>query len=85
MPAVAPEGRSPKRWIIGKPLATAELEGQLLPKRAALPIFASGPLSSVATRLVEDAAERPERPLPGQDRRGEPARPVLRKHLPPKN
>ena len=29
--------------------------------------------------------KRPERPLPGQDRRGEPARPVLRKHLPPKD
>jgi amino acid transporter len=45
---VSTEGRSPKRWIIGRPLATAELEGQLLPKRAALPIFASDPLSSVA-------------------------------------
>ncbi len=42
------EGRSPKRWIIGEPLPTSTLEGQLLPKRLALPIFASDPLSSVA-------------------------------------
>jgi len=28
---------------------------------------------------------RPHRPLPGQDRRGEPVRPVLRKPLPPAN
>ena len=40
--------RSPKRWIVGDPLPTSELEGQLLPKRLALPIFASDPLSSVA-------------------------------------
>ena len=26
---------------------------------------------------------RPQRPLPGQDRRGEPVRPVMRKPLPP--
>ena len=42
------EGRSPKRWIIGEPLASEKLEGQLLPKHLALPIFASDPLSSVA-------------------------------------
>jgi len=40
--------RSPKRWIVGDPLPTSELEGQLLPKRLALPVFASDPLSSVA-------------------------------------
>ncbi len=40
--------KSPKRWIVGEPLPTSELEGQLLPKRLALPIFASDPLSSVA-------------------------------------
>jgi amino acid transporter len=34
--------------IIGDPLPTAMLEGELLPKRIALPIFASDPLSSVA-------------------------------------
>ncbi|WP_130177634.1 APC family permease [Cryobacterium sp. SO1] len=44
----APEARSPKRWIIGEPLASEHLDGQLLPKHLALPIFASDPLSSVA-------------------------------------
>ncbi len=42
------EARSPKRWIIGEPLPSEKLEGQLLPKHLALPIFASDPLSSVA-------------------------------------
>ena len=42
------EVRSPKRWIIGEPLASEKLEGQLLPKHLALPLFASDPLSSVA-------------------------------------
>ncbi|MDO7882978.1 APC family permease [Salinibacterium soli] len=42
------ETRSPKRWLIGEPLASDKLEGQLLPKHLALPIFASDPLSSVA-------------------------------------
>ncbi|MDP3209161.1 MAG: APC family permease, partial [Rhodoglobus sp.] len=42
------EVRSPKRWLIGEPLASEKLEGQLLPKHLALPIFASDPLSSVA-------------------------------------
>jgi len=45
---VTDEGRSPKRWIIGDPLPSEKLEGQLLPKHLALPIFASDPLSSVA-------------------------------------
>ncbi len=40
--------RSPKRWLIGNPLPSERLEGQLLPKHLALPIFASDPLSSVA-------------------------------------
>lgn len=40
--------RSPKRWLIGEPLSSEKLEGQLLPKHLALPIFASDPLSSVA-------------------------------------
>lgn len=39
---------SAKRWIIGAPLPTSKLEGELLPKHIALPIFASDPLSSVA-------------------------------------
>lgn len=42
------EVRSPKRWLIGEPLASEKLEGQLLPKHIALPLFASDPLSSVA-------------------------------------
>ena len=42
------EARSPKRWLIGDPLPSEKLEGQLLPKHLALPIFASDPLSSVA-------------------------------------
>lgn len=46
--APVPENRSAKRWIIGDPLPTEHLEGQLLPKHLALPIFASDPLSSVA-------------------------------------
>ncbi|WP_022882100.1 APC family permease [Gryllotalpicola ginsengisoli] len=49
------EGKAPatetfraKRWLLGEPLASEKLEGQLLPKRLALPIFASDALSSVA-------------------------------------
>ncbi|MEO8906703.1 MAG: APC family permease [Microbacteriaceae bacterium] len=42
------DGRSAKRWLIGDPLPSEKLEGQLLPKRLALPIFASDALSSVA-------------------------------------
>src|SRR5213595_163421 len=37
-----------KRSIVGRPMATNELEETLLPKTLALPIFASDPLSSVA-------------------------------------
>ncbi|WP_229756277.1 APC family permease [Cnuibacter physcomitrellae] len=42
------ETRSAKRWLIGDPLPSDKLEGQLLSKRLALPIFASDALSSVA-------------------------------------
>lgn len=45
---VTTEVRSPKRWLIGEPLSSDKLEGQLLPKHLALPIFASDALSSVA-------------------------------------
>ena len=46
---VAPAGgRLAKRLLIGEPLPSDRLEGQLLPKHLALPIFASDPLSSVA-------------------------------------
>ena len=37
-----------KRLFLGKKLSTAKLEGELLPKTIALPIFSSDPLSSVA-------------------------------------
>lgn len=37
-----------KRRVIGRPLASADEDEQLLPKRLALPVFASDPLSSVA-------------------------------------
>jgi len=39
---------SPKRWLLGAPLESDRLEAQLLPKRIALPVFASDALSSVA-------------------------------------
>ncbi|WP_228514074.1 APC family permease [Frondihabitans sp. VKM Ac-2883] len=48
MRLVSNDVRSPKRWLIGEPLSSEKLEGQLLPKHLALPIFASDPLSSVA-------------------------------------
>jgi amino acid transporter len=38
----------PKRWFLGRKLANENLEGQLLPKYIALPIFSSDALSSVA-------------------------------------
>ncbi|WP_251856877.1 amino acid permease [Herbiconiux sp. L3-i23] len=41
-------GSTIKRWLIGEKLPSDQLEGQLLSKRFALPIFASDPLSSVA-------------------------------------
>lgn len=47
-PEAPAELRSAKHWIIGEPLPSEKLEGQLLPKHLALPIFASDPLSSVA-------------------------------------
>jgi amino acid transporter len=44
-----PPGRAPiKRAIVGRPMASGEMEETLLPKFLALPIFASDPLSSVA-------------------------------------
>src|SRR3982750_4315594 len=36
------------RWIVGKPLRSDNLGETLLPKRLALPVFCSDPLSSVA-------------------------------------
>jgi amino acid transporter len=43
-----PPVRVLKRAIVGRPMASGELEETLLPKTLALPIFASDPLSSVA-------------------------------------
>lgn len=37
-----------KRILIGEPLTSQQVDDQLLPKRMALPIFASDALSSVA-------------------------------------
>ncbi|HEY2938563.1 MAG TPA: hypothetical protein VGJ27_02005, partial [Gaiellaceae bacterium] len=37
-----------KRLVVGRAMATGQLEETLLPKWLALPIFASDPLSSVA-------------------------------------
>jgi len=42
-----------KQWLFGRPLATSEEDNQLLPKRFALPVFASDPLSSVAYATEE--------------------------------
>jgi amino acid transporter len=51
-PAPPPRSEEPKRVlrraVVGRPMATGELEETLLPKTLALPIFASDPLSSVA-------------------------------------
>jgi amino acid transporter len=44
---VAPERRF-RRFVVGRPMRTGQLEETLLPKTLALPIFASDPLSSVA-------------------------------------
>jgi amino acid transporter len=46
--APSKEELSARRFIIGDPLPTTKLDGELLPKRIALPIFASDALSSVA-------------------------------------
>src|SRR5690606_35486669 len=55
-PAVTDDVRDPseqstptaKRILLGDPLTSEQLDGQALPKRRALPIFASDALSSVA-------------------------------------
>src|SRR5205085_2634844 len=46
--AVAQPVRRVRRLLVGRPMATGQLEETLLPKSLALPIFASDPLSSVA-------------------------------------
>jgi amino acid transporter len=45
---IAPESPIAKRLLIGDPLTSEKLDDQLLPKKTALPIFASDALSSVA-------------------------------------
>ena len=42
-----------KRLFVGRPFATTEEDHHLLPKRLALPLFASDPLSSVAYATEE--------------------------------
>src|ERR1041385_5244739 len=44
----APPSGAFKRALVGRPMASGELEDTLLPKWMALPIFASDPISSVA-------------------------------------
>ena len=46
--AESPRSARLKRVVVGRPMASGELEETLLPKWLALPIFASDPLSSVA-------------------------------------
>jgi hypothetical protein len=43
----------PKRFLLGQPLRTERLGDTLLPKRLALPVFCSDPLSSVAYATEE--------------------------------
>ena len=42
-----------KRFVLGRAIASEKAEHQLLPKRLALPVFASDPLSSVAYATEE--------------------------------
>src|SRR5581483_10619539 len=43
----------PKRFLVGRPLRTGQMGETLLPKKLALPVFCSGPLSSVAYATEE--------------------------------
>jgi amino acid transporter len=43
----------PKQFLLGRPLRTAQMTETLLPKRIALPVFCSDPLSSVAYATEE--------------------------------
>src|SRR5690242_2114054 len=42
-----------KRWLVGRPMGSEKLGDTLLPKRLALPVFCSDPLSSVAYATQE--------------------------------
>jgi hypothetical protein len=57
---------TPKRLFVGQPLRSDRLGETLLPKKLALPVFCSDPLSSVAyaTEQISD------RPSPGTIHRG---------------
>ena len=48
MSEVVAPARRVRRFVVGRPMQTGQLEETLLPKTLALPIFASDPLSSVA-------------------------------------
>ena len=51
--ATGRSGTTFKRRLFGRPFASHEEAHQLLPKRLALPVFASDPLSSVAYATEE--------------------------------
>ena len=45
--------RAPKRFFVGRPMRSSQLSETLLPKKLALPVFCSDPLSSVAYATEE--------------------------------
>ncbi|NEK85682.1 APC family permease [Blastococcus saxobsidens] len=53
MPSLSDLGQLPKRLVVGRPVRSDRMGESLLPKRLALPIFASDPLSSVAYATQE--------------------------------
>ncbi|TFV53185.1 APC family permease [Blastococcus sp. TF02A-35] len=53
MPSLSDLGQLPKRLVVGRPVRSDRAGESLLPKRLALPIFASDPLSSVAYATQE--------------------------------
>ena len=53
MPSLSDLGQIPKRLLVGRPVRSDRVGESLLPKRLALPIFASDPLSSVAYATQE--------------------------------
>jgi amino acid transporter len=53
VPSLSDLGQLPKRLVLGRPVRSDRLGESLLPKRLALPIFASDPLSSVAYATQE--------------------------------
>ena len=53
VPTLSDLGQLPKRLVLGRPVRSDRVGESLLPKRVALPIFASDPLSSVAYATQE--------------------------------